>query len=99
MKTRFSEEAAAQADRCDTWWRENRQDAPDLFARELAATKNQLSTTPKIGVVWAVVRGRLVRRFLMPRTGHHVYYEVESETGDIYVHAIWGAPRQHPPRL
>lgn len=99
MNIRLSEDAEQQAEVCDTWWRERRNDSPNLFAHELAATKNQLLSTPKIGVVWAVVRGNAVRKFLMPRTGHHIYYEIELDTGDIYVHAIWGAPKEHGPKL
>ncbi len=99
MKVRLSEDAEQQAEVCDLWWREHRKDSPSLFAHELAATRAQLSSTPKIGVVWAVVRGNPVRRFLMPRTRHHIYYEIDVHTGDVYVHAIWGAPKEHGPKL
>ena len=56
MKIRLSEDAEEQAEVCDTWWREHRKDTPNLFAHELAATKNQLSSTPKIGVALADLR-------------------------------------------
>lgn len=98
MNVGLSPEAESQAEACDTWWRENRKEARDLFARELAATREQLASTPKIGVVWRIVRGRPIRKFLMPRTGHHVYYEIEP-SGDIIVHAIWGAPKEGGPPL
>jgi plasmid stabilization system protein ParE len=98
MNLRLSPEAEQQAEDCDAWWRENRKDARDLFARELAATFAQLANTPKIGVVWNGVRGRPVRRFLMPRTRHHVYYELEA-SGGVIIHAIWGAPRERAPKL
>ena len=97
MNVRLSPEAEEQAEVCDTWWRENR-NAQDLFARELAATKMQLVTTPKIGIVWTIVRGRPVRKFLMPRTHHHIYYEIEA-SGDIMIHSMWGAPKEHGPNL
>ncbi len=76
MKVDLSPEAEEQAEACDAWWRENRPDAHDLFAHELAATRAQLASVPKIGVVWRIVRGKPVRKFLMPRTRHHVYYEM-----------------------
>jgi len=38
MNVRFTPEAQAQADECDTWWRQHRT-ARDLFARELAGIK------------------------------------------------------------
>lgn len=98
MNVQLSPEAEQQAEACDAWWRENREDARDLFARELAATRAQLAITPKIGVVWKIIRGKPVRKFLKPRTRHHVYYEIEA-SGDIMIHAIWGAPKDGGPRL
>ena len=32
-----------------TWWRENRDKAPDLFEEELALTFRMLSTAPGVG--------------------------------------------------
>ena len=98
MKVYLSPEAEEQAEVCDSWWREERANSRDLFARELMLTLEQLELTPKIGVVASMVRGKAVRRFLMPRTRHHIYYEIE-DSGDIVVHAIWGAPKGRTPRL
>ncbi len=50
MKLVFTPEAEAQADECDTWWRERR-DARDLFARELAAAKTLLTEDRIVGPV------------------------------------------------
>ncbi len=97
MKVDLSPEAEEEADACDLWWREHR-DARDLFARELAATRAQLANTPKIGVVWRIVRGKPIRKFLMPRTHHHLFYEIEA-SGDIMIHSIWGARKEHGPKL
>lgn len=47
MNVELSLEAEEQAEACDAWWRENRREARDLFARELAATRAQLASTPK----------------------------------------------------
>ena len=99
MNVRLTPDAEEQAEASDSWWREDRKEARDLFARELAASKAQLVSTPKIGIVYAVVRGQPVRKFLMPRTRHHIFYAIDPETGDIIVHAIWGAPKEHGPKL
>ena len=98
MNVFLSPDAEEQAEACDAWWRENRKDADDLFAHELAATRAQLASTPKIGVVWRIVRGKPIRKFLMPRTRNHVFYEIEP-SGDIMIHAIWGGPKEHGPKL
>ena len=50
MNVRFTPEAQAQADECDTWWRQHRT-ARDLFARELAGIKEVLLSNPKLGTV------------------------------------------------
>jgi len=45
MNVRLSPDAEEQAEVCDTWWRENRNDSPNLFAQELAAMTSQLVST------------------------------------------------------
>ena len=97
MKIRFTSDAAAQAEHIDSWWRENRTGARDLFARELAEAKTLISTSPNIGVVHAIIDGDTVRKVFMPRTRHHVYYTHNSN--EIIVLAVWGAPRGSGPKL
>jgi plasmid stabilization system protein ParE len=65
MRVVFTPEAEEQAERCDTWWRENRTSSRDLFARELDETKRLLLETPKLGTVHAVLDGLPVRRVLL----------------------------------
>jgi plasmid stabilization system protein ParE len=98
MKVRFTPEAEAQADEIDTWWRENR-DARDLFARELAGMMAFLVTMPKFGTVYTILDGQPVRKVLMPKTRHHVYYAASLAEEIIIVHAVWGAPKEGGPNL
>ncbi len=98
MKVRFTPEAEAQADASDTWWREHRE-IRDLFARELAATVALLIETPKLGTVYTILHDRPIRKVLMPKTHHHVYYASDTEAGEVVVHAVWGAPRGRGPKL
>jgi len=51
MRIYFTPEANEQAERCGTWWRENRPTTPDLFARDLAEAKALLLIAPNIGPV------------------------------------------------
>ena len=96
MKVSFTPEADQQADECDTWWREHR-DERELFARELASTIALLAAEPSLGTVYRVLDGQVVRRVLMPKTHRHVYFT--SDASVVLVHAVWGAPRGHEPKL
>jgi plasmid stabilization system protein ParE len=98
MKVRFTPEAEKQADESDAWWREHR-DVRDLFARELAATMATLVAAPRLGTIYTILDGQPVRKVLMPKTRHHVYYTADIEAGVILVHAVWGAPRGRGPKL
>ena len=98
MNVRFTPEAQAQADECDTWWRQHRT-ARDLFARELAGIKEVLLSNPKLGTVYTILDGQPVWRVLMPKTHHHVYYAADFEADVIMIHAVWGAPREGVPDL
>jgi plasmid stabilization system protein ParE len=99
MKVRFTPEAEEQADEIDTWWRRHRRDARDLFANELASMKALLVSMPKFGSVYTILDGQPVRKVLMPKTKHHLYYTANSGDGIIIVHAVWGAPKEGGPRL
>jgi plasmid stabilization system protein ParE len=99
MKVVFTPEAEEQAERCDTWWRENRTSSRDLFARELAETKMLLLETPNVGTVHAVLDGVPVRRVLLRKTRTHVYYVADLEADAVIIHSVWGAPKQWAPRF
>jgi plasmid stabilization system protein ParE len=99
MKLVFAPEADRQATEMDTWWRERRPSARDLFARELADVGKLLTTTPSAGVAYATQSGRAARRVLMPKTRNYVYYEVREAEELVIVLAVWGAPRRRGPQL
>lgn len=50
-----------------------------------------------MGTVYTILDGKQVRRVLMPKTGHHLYFVADAD--EIIVHAIWGASKEHGPRL
>lgn len=83
-----------QADECDRWWRQHRT-ARDLFARELAGTKELLLTNPKFGTgtVYTILDGQPMRK-VMPKTRHHLYYVADFDEEVIIIHAVWGSPRE-----
>lgn len=92
------EEARAQYREASTWWREHR-DAKALFAQEFLAAVRHLQTAPDTGQLYARRGGRIIRRWLMPKTEHHVYYRFDRERDLLVIYSVWGARRATTPRL
>jgi plasmid stabilization system protein ParE len=84
--------AGQQARLIAEWWRSNRLAAADLFDGELAVA-------PATGLKYRESKGRLVRRLLMPRTSHHVYFEIDEEKSRVDVVAVWHTARGKRPPL
>jgi len=99
MKVVFTPEAETQADAMDTWWREHRPAARDLFARELLEAVSLLSDVPTLGTKYRTSSGRELQRLLLPRTKNHLYFEVRLDHDLIIVHAVWGAPGGRGPSI
>ena len=99
MKLVFTPEADRQATKMDTWWREHRPKARDLFARELAEAGELIASAPTVDAMYTTRSGKPARRVLMPKTRNHLYYEVHEAQGLVVVLAVWGAPRGGGPRL
>jgi plasmid stabilization system protein ParE len=81
------------------WWRENRLEAPELFAHELAAGLEAIVNAPGAGSEFRVIRGIRVRRFLLPRSRYHVYYRHDATNDALEVLAVWHASRGSGPLL
>jgi plasmid stabilization system protein ParE len=97
LPVEFSDDAREQADAASTWWRANRERAPDLFDDELAAATERLASSSSLTPVYATVGGAEVRRLLLPRTRYHVYFTIEPDI--VVVHAVWHTSRGHSPAL
>jgi len=95
LRVELSDEAKAQVESIDAWWRENRQAAPDLFTNELDQALLTLEDTPTLGVRYE--SRPKVRRLLLKRTHYHLYFVEEAER--VYVLAVWSAFRGRGPRL
>ena len=98
MKLHVAPQAQRDADRIDEWWRENRRAARELFTKELLQALDRIQHMPGVGVVYETDEVDLpVRRVLLKKTKHHVYYMVEGDT--VVVLAVWSAVRGRGPRL
>jgi plasmid stabilization system protein ParE len=71
----------------------------DLFDGELEAILGRLVVAPARGSKYIESKGRLVRRLLMPRTSHHVYFEIDDDRGRVNVLAVWHTARGKAPLL
>ncbi len=99
MNFEISKRARRQIERIQAWWLEHRPAARDLFLEELELAEQQLRETPTLGVVYTQHRTGAVRRVLLPRTHHHLYYRYQPSRDLLTVLAVWGAPRGCGPRL
>jgi hypothetical protein len=98
VNIKLTRRAEARIEIVDRFWRKNRLDAPDLLKQELAAAEFLLSQDPYAGRAH-IIRGKELRRVLLPRTEQWLYYAVRPAQGLIVVQTIWGARRGRDPRL
>lgn len=77
---------------------QNRRAAPALFEQELKAALARIRAAPTLGVVYRPGHFEVpVRRVLLPKTRHHVYYAVEQRV--VVVLSVWGAQQRQDPIL
>lgn len=90
-------EATLQVRAINTWWRRERNAAPQLFSEELAAAFALLGAAPQAGRRYrhATVAG--LRRILLRASRFHVYYKVHES--NVIILAIWSAVRGMGPPL
>ena len=98
MNVEILEEARSQYRAASAWWREHR-DAKALLAQEFLAAVHHLKRCPETGQVYMTRRGRVIRRWLMPKTQHHVYYRFDRESDLLVIYSIWGGRRGRTPKL
>jgi plasmid stabilization system protein ParE len=96
----FAPDALDHVERLRSWWEANRLAAPHLFDEEFVAAVRQLETAPSTGVVYPHPRvSDEIRRLLMPRSRHHVYYTVDDAASLVWIVAVWHASRGQGPPL
>jgi plasmid stabilization system protein ParE len=80
-----------------TWWRANRPAAPNAITVELRGLLRLLRAQPQIGTRTRDAGFEDVRRVLLTRVDHHVYYRVRSDKDAIEIVAFWHARRGSSP--
>lgn len=97
-RVELSPEALKHAQAIRAWWIKNRTAAPNLFVDELGAAIRKLGIAPHAGARYGAEDLREMRRMLMMRTRHHVYYTVDDDEQLVRIHAIWHTSRRQGPR-
>ncbi|WP_437653488.1 type II toxin-antitoxin system RelE/ParE family toxin [Sorangium sp. So ce1182] len=95
----FSADARTQILAVGRWWRENRPSNPGLFLDELRAAVGRLGDVPRGGAVYEVPQVPGLRRLLLPRTAHHVYYTLDDTASVVRIVAVWHTARGARPPL
>lgn len=91
-EVRWMPRARRQLAAMQQWWVINRPSAPTMLRDELARVIGLLETNPELGIG---IRGRTLRRILLPDTERFVFYRVRPRAKRIEIIAVWGAV-QHP---
>ena len=93
------DEADAQLREVVEWWVANRQAAPTLVIDEFERCVTLLESSPDIGTGFHRTTVPGVRRIVMKKTKHFVYYVHDDMNAVVYVIAVWGAPKEGDPVL
>jgi plasmid stabilization system protein ParE len=81
------------------WWTAHRDTGPQLVMDEFERCIALLRSSPDVGVRFHRARVPGVRRLIMRRTKHHVYYLHDDANAIVYILAVWGAPKAGYPVL
>jgi plasmid stabilization system protein ParE len=92
----FLRTARAHLREAGRFWRENRAN-PELLQREVDTAVALLMRHPNIGHPAPSKPG--VRRLLLRKTQHYVYYRVDQAEGVVRIVAFWHTARRGNPAL
>lgn len=98
-EVRVSELADRQIDEAETWWRKNRDKAPEAIVEELERVGKLLSLQPYIGKRATNVKLPGVRRIHIERIHYDVYYRIVGEPEIVEIMAFWGTRRESGPPI
>jgi plasmid stabilization system protein ParE len=93
------DEAEEQLREINEWWIANRRAAATLVIDEFERCVTLLESSPDIGTRFHRTTVPGVRRLVMKKTKHFVYYVHDDGNAVVYVIAVWGAPKGGDPVL
>ena len=80
--------ARDEIQRIGAWWKKERKLARDSFSRELRTAMALLRAHPNCGRLCDALGFEGVRRLLLRRTRHHLYYRVDASAKIVIILAI-----------
>lgn len=92
-------QAAEQIDAAHAWWAANRPAAPELFEAELLAAIERILQHPDSGQPYDHPTVPGVRRALLRRSAHHLYYLYRPEADTVLLLALWGGEKKAKPPI
>lgn len=95
----FASRARDDLHRRARWWRENRPLNPGLFDEEITEGLGLLCTAPFAGEICPYLKAPDIRRRLLKRTRHYIYYRVDQARELVEIVAIRHTSRGSGPAL
>ena len=94
----FTARAKREMLRILRWW-ETEADHKNVFAQELIEAEEHLLTMPESGTGWKERRGKLIRKWFLPKSKVWMYYRCEADKDLIMLMAVWDCRRGTEPKL
>jgi len=91
--------AARHIRQAETWWRDNREAAPNAVRLELQRAFGLIAAHPRIGSRAKNVRLPDVRRIYLPTIKYHLYYHVIGSPEYVEIVALWHKSRGEGPPI
>jgi plasmid stabilization system protein ParE len=96
-KLRITRRAAAEIERAEQWWRDNRPAAPDAFRADLQGAFALLQRQPAVGAKVGNTRLEGVRRPHLGRIRYFMSYQLRPE--ELVILSVWRTSRGRTPAL
>ncbi len=97
LQLRITRRAAAQIEKADAWWLDNRPAAPEAFREDLKAAFALLIVQPGVGTKVLSARSDGVRRLHLGRVRYYLFYRVKDQ--QLVVLSVWHTSRAAAPVL
>src|SRR3954447_8052882 len=93
LKVHVTALAASHIRKAESWWRDNRQAAPNAVRMELLRAFSLIAAQPRIGSRATNVALPDIRRIYLPIIKYHLYYHVIGSPPYVEVVALWHKSR------
>jgi plasmid stabilization system protein ParE len=99
LRIQVTDLASEQIREAVGWWAENRPDIRSRLPEELEAAFKLLVFQPFAGNAVPDCDAPGIRRILLKKTQHHLYYRIDADDAAVIVLAFWSKSRGSSPEL